>query len=280
MILIQLTDLHCTGHGRPAMRRCETNMLAERALRAVHAFRPRADAIAVTGDLTDSGIAAQYQELAAILRRSTDLPVYVIPGNHDRREVARAELSHLPGVTDDPEFIQYTVEDLAVRLVMLDTVVPGAAHGELCVRRLAWLDAALAAVPDKPTLIGMHHPPFLCGIGHMDKIALRNIPDFTAVIARHRQVQRIICGHHHRPITVPVAQALASTAPGTAHQVELDLLSDKPGLWNLEPASFQVHLWMDQGTGGGAIVSHTGYVENFPGPYPFLIDDSYPGKPH
>ncbi len=280
MILIQLTDLHCTERGKTAMRRCETNMLFERALRAVDAFRPRADAIAITGDLTDNGLAAEYRKLAAILRRGIDLPVYVIPGNHDRREVARAELAHLPGVTDDGEFIQYTVENLPVRLVMLDTVVPGAGHGELCTRRLAWLDAALAAAPDKPTLIGMHHPPFLCGIGHMDKIALRDSAGFAAVIARHRQVRRIICGHHHRPITVPLAQAIASTAPGCAHQVELDLFSDKPGLWKLEPACFEAHLWMDQGGGNGVIVSHIGYVENFPGPYPFVLEDGYPGRPH
>jgi 3',5'-cyclic AMP phosphodiesterase CpdA len=273
MILIQLTDLHCTAHGRPAMRRCETNMLFERALRAVQTLRPRADAIVITGDLADNGLPEQYRELAAILRRSTDLPVYVIPGNHDRREAVRGGLAHLPGVSDDAEFIHYTVETLPVRLVMLDTVVPGAGHGELCARRLAWLEATLAAAPERPTLIAMHHPPFLCGIGHMDKIALRDIPAFTAVIARHRQVRRILCGHLHRSVTVPVAQAVASAAPGVAHQVEFDLFSDRPGLWNLEPPAFAVHLWMDHGTGDGAIVSHVVPVESFPGPYPFLAGD-------
>jgi 3',5'-cyclic AMP phosphodiesterase CpdA len=276
VILIQLTDLHCSPHGRPAMRRCETNMLTERALRSARAFSPKADAMMITGDLTDNGVSAEYRALAEMLKRLADFPVYVIPGNHDRREVLRAELAHLPGVTTDPHFVQYVVDDLPVRLVLLDTVVPGAGHGELCPQRMAWLEATLAAAPDRPTMIGMHHPPFLCGIRHMDQIALKDIPAFTALIARHKQVQRIVCGHHHRPITVPVAQAVASIAPSVAHQVELELHEGGPALWNLEPAAYQVHLWM-AGTG---IVSHTAYVESYPGPYPFLTDPEYPGKPH
>jgi 3',5'-cyclic-AMP phosphodiesterase len=276
VILIQLTDLHCRPVGLPAMRRCETNTLTERALRTVRAFQPKADAVMITGDLTDNGVAGEYQALADMLKRQIDVPVYVIPGNHDRREVLRAELGHLPGVTSDPHFVQYVVDDLPVRLVMLDTAVPGAAHGELCEKRLAWLDATLAAQPDKPTMIGMHHPPFICGIGHMDEIALRDIPGFTALIARHPQVQRIVCGHHHRPVTVPVAQAIASIAPSVAHQVELDLFSQNPGLWNLEPAAFQLHLWIE----GSGIVSHTAYVDTYPGPFPFLTDPEYPGKAH
>jgi 3',5'-cyclic AMP phosphodiesterase CpdA len=258
------------------MRRCETNMLTERALRAARAFTPRANAIVITGDLSDNGGADEYQALSEMLGRLADVPVYVIPGNHDRREIMRAELGHLPGVTADPLFIQYVVDDLPVRLVMLDTVVPGAGHGELCEARMAWLDATLTAAPDRPTMVGMHHPPFLCGIEHMDKIALRDIAGFTALIARHSQVKRIICGHHHRPITVQVAQAVASIAPSVAHQLELDLFSTNPGQWNLEPAAFQVHLWME-GTG---LVSHTAYVESYPGPYPFLLDHDYPGKQH
>jgi 3',5'-cyclic AMP phosphodiesterase CpdA len=272
VILIQLTDLHCRPHGQPAMRICETNMLTERALRAVAAFSPKPDAVLITGDLTDAGTQPEYRTLAEMLGRLIDIPVYVIPGNHDRRELVRAELGHLPGVTADPHFVQYVVDDLPVRLVMLDTVAPGFGHGELCAERMAWLEATLAAVPHKPTLIGMHHPPFLCGMD-MDRIALQDIPGFTALIARHPQVKRIVCGHHHRPITVQVAHAVASIAPSVAHQVELELFGKNGERWNLEPAAFAVHVWLD-GTG---IVSHTQYVESYPGPYPFLADPDYPG---
>lgn len=269
MILAQLTDLHVRPHGMAAMRACETNMLTERALRAVRAFRPKVDAVMITGDLAANGLNTEYRELGAMLRRIIDVPTYVIPGNHDRREALKSELRHLPGVADDPEFVQYSVDHLPVRLVMLDTLVPAAAHGELGPKRLAWLDATLKAAPHKPTIVAMHHPPFLCGIRHMDGIILNDAEAFIAVIARHRQVQRILCGHHHRPITAQVAHAIASIAPSVAHQVELDLFSDNPGRWNLEPAAYQLHAWLEP---PGTIVSHTAYVEQYPGPYPFIAD--------
>ena len=268
MILIQITDLHVRPRGLAAMRTCETNTLTERALRAVRDFRPRPDALLITGDLTNNGLVSEYRNLAEMLARLIDIPVYVIPGNHDDRGNFRAVLGHLPGVTSDPEFVQYTVEDLPVRLVMLDTLIPGQTDGELCPPRMGWLERTLAAQPDKPTIIGMHHPSFRCGIGHLDIIILRDRAGFEAVVAKHRQVQRIICGHHHRAITSNVAQAIASTGPGVAHIVDFELFTDAPGLWTLEPPAFQVHISID----GAGIVSHTALVDRFPGPYPFVSD--------
>ena len=170
-------------------------------------------------------------------------------------------------------FVQYAVDDLPVRLVMLDTVRSGAGYGELCPQRLDWLDRTLAERPNQPTLIGMHHPAFQCGIAHMDGIALREPEAFVAVIARHRQVQRIVCGHHHRPVVAQVAQAIASIAPSVAHQVQHDLSIDGPAAFVMEPSAFDLHLW-DQRSG---FVSHTVLVDSFPGPFPFLLDPDYPG---
>jgi Icc protein len=279
MLLVQLTDLHVRPRGLAAYRVAETNMLTERAFRAVRALGARGarpDAVVISGDLTENGLVAEYQQFAEVLGRTLGhVPVYVVPGNHDRREVLRAELSHLPGIAGCDRFIQFAVEDHALRLVMLDTVVPGAGHGILCADRLAWLDATLADAPERPTVIVMHHPPIICGIRHMDAINLHDAEAFAAVIARHRQVRRIVCGHHHRPITGQVAHAIVSVAPSVAHQVELDLNVDDPGAWNLEPPAFHIHLTADD----GGLVTHTAYVESFPGPFPFMTDADYPGKP-
>ncbi|MBN8930303.1 MAG: metallophosphoesterase, partial [Rhodospirillales bacterium] len=171
MLICQLTDLHVRPVGQAANRVSETNALTLRAFRAVAALDPAPDVVLITGDLTECGLAAEYANLAAMLRQTLRMPVYVVPGNHDRREVLRAELAHLPGVSEDPDYVQYAVSCGPVRLVMLDTVVPGAGHGALRPDQLDWLDRTLAAAPDRPTLIGMHHPPFTCGIAHMDRIA-------------------------------------------------------------------------------------------------------------
>jgi 3',5'-cyclic AMP phosphodiesterase CpdA len=268
MILLHLSDLHMRPRGMAAMRSCETNMLAERALRAVRDFRPRADALIISGDLVNNGLAEEYRNFAEVLGRLIESPVYVIPGNHDDRATMRAELAHLPGVTSDPEFIHYTVEDLPVRLVMLDTHIPGQTDGELCPRRLAWLEAALAAAPERPTVVVMHHPSFACGIRHMDRISLREPAAFNALIARHKQVRLVLTGHHHRQITTRIGSATAIIAPGVAHIVELDLFSENPAQWKLEPACFLAHCWIE----GQGVVTHTGFVESWPGPFPFIAD--------
>ena len=263
MLIAQLTDLHLRPRGRAANRVVETNMLAERAFRAVMTRPPLPDVVLLTGDLADQGLAEEYATLADLIARALPLPVFTIPGNHDDREVM---LARLPGTRQEDGFVQYAINDFPVRLVMLDTLVPGEAHGALCARRLAWLDRTLAAAPDKPTLIAMHHPPFLCGIGHMDRLALRERAEFAAVLARHGQVQRILCGHDHRPVTARVGAAIASIAPSVAHQVELDLRPDARSAFVLEPPAYQLHHWSAE----HGFVTHTAFVELYPGPFPFL----------
>jgi 3',5'-cyclic-AMP phosphodiesterase len=273
MLICQMTDLHVRTKGFAANRVSETNMLTEQACRVVAGLRPLPDVVIITGDLTESGLDGEYANLSAILARTLSMPVYVIPGNHDRRENLRAGLAHLPGVTLDPQFVQYAIEDHPVRLVMLDTLVPGAGHGALSSAQLQWLDRTLAAQPDKPTLVGLHHPPFVTGIPHMDRIALRDQDGFRSVIARHRQVGRIVCGHHHRPVVGQCAHAIASISPSVAHQVELTFDPADTGAFIFEPPAFQLHLF--QQTNG--FVSHTVYTDHYLGPFPFVSDTDYPG---
>jgi Icc protein len=274
MLICQLTDLHVCAVGSSANRVSETNMFAARAFRAVAAMRPVPDVVLITGDLTENGMPAEYANLKTLIHQYLTMPVYVIPGNHDRRDNFRDALAHLPCVTTDPVYVQYAVDEYPVRLVMLDTVVFGFGYGELRPEQLTWLDRTLAEVPDKPTLIGMHHPPFGCGIAHMDRIALRAPEAFAEVVARHPQVRRIICGHHHRPIFAPLGQAIVSIAPSVAHQVELNFDTTDNGAFNFEPPAFHLHRW----SAADGIVTHMAYVETFPGPYPFVGSPDYPGR--
>jgi 3',5'-cyclic AMP phosphodiesterase CpdA len=273
MLICQLTDLHVRPRGLAANRVSETNMLTERACRVAAAFTPKPDVVIITGDLTECGLEAEYANFSAIIARTLTMPVYVIPGNHDRRENLRSGLAHLPGVTSDPQFVQYVVEDQPVRLVMLDTLVPGASHGALSAAQLDWLDQTLAAQPSKPTLVGMHHPPFVTGLPHMDKIALLNQDAFRTVIGRHRQVERIVCGHHHRPIIGQCAHAIVSISPSVAHQVELTFDPADSGAFNFEPPAFHLHTWLCS----NGFVSHTIFTDSYPGPFPFLTESDYPG---
>ncbi len=265
MLICQVTDLHVCPPGRLAYGAIDTNAMTERALAAVAALDPAPEAVLVTGDLVEGGLETEYAQFLSLIRRHLTVPVYVIPGNHDSRESLRRVLGDLPGLGSQPGFIQDVVEDLPVRLVMLDTLTPGHNHGELCAERLDFLERSLAAAPERPTMIAMHHPPFGSGIGFMDRDNLRDARAFTSIIRRHRQVERIICGHVHRTVTAAVANVPTLIAPSACHHMALSLAPDAPGAFVLEPPAFAVHCWSE----ADGIVSHIAYVGPCPGPFPF-----------
>jgi len=264
MLIAQLSDMHLRPEGQLLYDRIDTARYLERAVAHVLKLDPRPDVAIMTGDLVEAGKPEEYARLRRLIA-PLPMPVYVIPGNHDRRETMKQALRGFPGIGDDPEFIHYTVDDLPVRLVMLDSVVPGASHGELCAARLGFLDRALAAAPDKPTIVVLHHAPIACGIAMMDEINLRTADTFAAIIARHPQVERVLCGHHHRPIVARWAGTVVQIAPSVAHQVTLDLTPGAEGSLIMEPPAYLLHRW----TPASGLVSHQAYVGTFAGPYPF-----------
>ena len=150
----------------------------------------------------------------------------------------------------------------------MDTLIPGEGGGELCTERLEWLDRTLAQKPDAPTLVLMHHPPFITGIGHMDKIGLKGADGFAAVVERHRHVELILCGHLHRTIHAQVGGRPAMTCPSPAHQVALDIDPEAPSCFTMEPPGFMLHWW-----NGRRLVTHTAVIGNYDGPHPFFDAD-------
>ncbi len=270
-LLVQLTDLHIREPGRLAYRRVDTSRYFKDVVASVLALRQRADAVVISGDLTDFGRADEYASLAAKLAPFDDagIPVYLMPGNHDdRAEMRRSFPSHR--YLDDAgvaPFVQFAVDVGPMRLLALDTVVPMQSAGSLDAARLAWLESELGASGDRPVVIAMHHPPFQTLIGHMDKIGLlAGGPELEAVVRRHPNVERVICGHLHRAIDVRFGGTIASTAPGPAHQVCLDLDPDAVSAWTLEPPSFRVHAW---NPAERRLVTHLAASGTFEGPYPF-----------
>ncbi|MBP2303591.1 phosphodiesterase [Azospirillum picis] len=267
MIIVQITDTHIKPPGRLAYDRVDSAPFLERAVAAIRALSPRPDLVLATGDLVDAGHPEEYERLLDLLR-PLGLPLFAVPGNHDERGGLRLAFPGMAARVGVGPFFQYTVEDWPVRLIAVDTVLPGSGAGEVCAERLGWLDDRLSEQPDRPTIVFQHHPPFATGIGHMDRIGLSGAVDQAAVIRRHPQVERVLCGHLHRPIQVRWAGTIASTAPSTAHQVALDLRDDAPPAFVMEPPGYQIHMWSPE-TG---IVSHTAVIGDFDGPYPFFKD--------
>ncbi|MEJ1168335.1 phosphodiesterase [Variovorax sp. CCNWLW235] len=267
--LAQLTDLHIREPGRLAYGRIDTAPYLERAVQSVLRLPQLPDAVVITGDLSDFGRAAEYEHLARLLGPLT-MPVYLMPGNHDDRDQLRRSFpghGYLAAGVGSAGFVQYSVRVGALRLLTLDTCVPGESHGALCNERLAWLEQQLDACRGEPVVIAMHHPPFQTLIGHMDEIGLlQGAEALEALVARHPNVERVICGHLHRAIDARFGGTIASISPAPAHQVCLDLAPDAASAWTLEPPGFRVHAWSARSR---RLVTHLAASGTFEGPFPF-----------
>lgn len=265
-LLVQLSDTHIRLPGQLAYGKVDTSAHLARAVAAVLRLPQRADAVVVTGDLTDFGRPAEYAQLRALLAPLT-CPVYLMPGNHDDpAEMRRSFREHAYLAQGSEAHIDFAVDLGGLRLVALDTSVPKAPYGELDDGQLAWLEATLARDSGTPTILALHHPPYATRIGHMDDIGLVHGAEALArIVAAHPQVERVISGHLHRSIQARWGGTVAMTAPSTAHQVALDLAPRAASAFTMEPPGFLVHAW----TGTGPVVSHLAFVGEFDGPHPF-----------
>ena len=269
MLIAQITDLHMRRDETPLSGRVVTRPYTTAAVDAVNAWAP--DAVLVTGDLTDLGSEVEYQLVRAELDR-IDAPFFVLPGNHDNREVMRAAFSdhaYLPRTGS----LDWVIDDGPVRLIGLDTVVPREGHGMLADETLVWLDGVLAG-DTRPTIVALHHPPFPTGMPGMDRIMCLNGADLEPILARHPHVERLVAGHHHRPVQIVWGGTLCLIAPSVAHQVALDFAERPMAEWVLEPPAMMLHRW----TAETGVISHTAYIGDYGGPQPFGHDPDYPPR--
>jgi len=274
MIIAQITDFHARPPGVTAYGGIDTNGMLWQAVATIAKLDPRPDCVLATGDLTDCGLPDEYEIVAEALA-ALPMPSFMIPGNHDRRDVMRACLgARHPYLRQDAHYLHYVLDDFPVRLIGLDTVVPGQHGGEMCAEREAWLERTLAKEPVKPTLVFMHHPPFATGVSAMDPMMCRTSPTFASLIARHPEIERIVTGHYHRPIVVRWAGTLGFVAPSTAHQVALDMREGEPTRLVMEPPGIALHVYRAS-TG---IVSHVVPIGDFGPIRDFELAAEYPGR--
>jgi len=262
MIIAQISDTHVRPPGQLAYGRVDTATLLARAVDRILAMSPRPDVVLATGDLVDAGQAEEYRHLRALLA-PLPMPVYLIAGNHDERGALAREFGDHAYLPRDGRFLHYVLEEYPLRLIGLDTLIPGEVRGAMCEERCAWLAERLAEAPQRPTMLFMHHAPFVTGIEQMDHYGLDGIERMGAVVSRHAQVERIVCGHLHRPIQVRWCGTVVMTAPSTAHQVMLNLEPGAPLAFAMEPPAFLLHVWRE----GLGLVTHTSYVGDFDGPF-------------
>lgn len=218
--LLHLSDTHLLAANRALAGRFDTAANLARTLEAVESTGVRPDAIVFTGDLTDLGEPEAYaalREAVEPVASRLGAPVVWVAGNHDERPALRSGLLDL-APTEDPVTGVWDLDGL--RVIALDTTVPGWHHGDLDAAQLAWLAEVLADPAPLGTLLAMHHPPLPSHIPLFDILELRDQGRLAGVIAG-TDVRGILAGHLHYSTSGTFAGVPVSVAAATCYTMNL-----------------------------------------------------------
>ncbi len=218
--IVHVSDTHLLAGNVALGGRYDTAANLRRTLESVERLGIRADAIVFTGDLTDLGEPAAYAALREAVEPVAERmgsPVIWVAGNHDERPALRRDLLDL----EPSEEAVTGVWDLGgLRLVALDTTVPGWHHGDLDDAQLRWLQGVLATPAPLGTILAMHHPPLPTHIPLFDILELREQERLASVLAG-TDVRAILGGHLHHSTSGTFAGIPVSVAAATCYTMNL-----------------------------------------------------------
>lgn len=215
MIIAQISDTHLDGGERALAR-------TRRVMR--HLRGCKVDVILVSGDLADHGEIHEYEQVKAELK--ADVPVLMLPGNHDRRSSYRKVLLDEAG--DAPINQLHRVG--GVLFALCDSSIPGRHEGLLAPETLAWLREVLATA-DAPVLIGLHHHPIPLHNPLVDGIGLLNAGELAAIVEQSPQVVATLCGHAHAAAAGTFGGRPVLAAPGVVSTTRLPWTTDEELTW-------------------------------------------------
>lgn len=264
MLIAHLSDLHVRPKGVLYQGLVDSNAMFEAAIAHLNNLSPRPDVIIMSGDLVDEASIDEYRHARELLSAIRE-PLLMIPGNHDARDAMRQSFpdhEYLPA-SGPLHFVANAYGP--VRIIGFDITVPGLHHGDMDDAAVAWLDAALAREPQRPTIIMMHQHPLDSGIPYIDKYNCRRGERLAEIVSRYPAVERVLCGHIHRHMQVRFGGSMLCTAPSTTTAIALRLDPDAAPASHVEPPAMLLHHWTES-TG---LITHFVPIGDFRGPLPF-----------
>jgi Icc protein len=240
MIIAQISDTHILAR---SSEQAEGQRRAENLRCCVADInRQRPDVVVHTGDMVQHGLPQEYEYLREILA-PLEAPLYVIPGNRDKRDALRAAFGDHTYLPEDGDFLHYTIETHPLRLVALDSTAAGERKGVYCQQRHAWLNGVLGRAADKPTVLLIHHPPFDIDDHYIGGYRRpREAKDLATVVSQHPQVLRLLCGHVH----CPTERSWAGTQATTMASVAVDVRKGIDETQAKGRPIYQLHSMSDQ----------------------------------
>ncbi|NYJ19439.1 phosphodiesterase [Glaciibacter psychrotolerans] len=219
-VIVHLSDTHLLSRHRPLYGTIDTDRLVSRVLEQVERSGLRPDAIVVTGDIADRGEADAYRRIRDLVEataKQLGSQLIWVMGNHDARGAFRTELLREPA---SAEPVDRVVDIRGLRIVSLDTSVPGYHHGELGETQLDWLAGVLRVPAPHGTLLALHHPPIPTPLSLMSILELQK-QERLAEVVRGSDIRAILGGHLHYATTGLFAGIPVSVAAATCYTMDV-----------------------------------------------------------
>ena len=197
--LIQLSDLHLVSPGKLTSKVLDTNAILEETINEILSKKDyfgQIDGLVVTGDISDDGSMESY--LSAYQKLSKlNVPILVIPGNHDLRDPMRKVFHENVQFSKNSSQFDWVFKFDETLIIGLDTLVEGENFGFLEEKSLDFLSHQLSNNSGSDLVLLIHHPPIKTGIYFMDQIGLTNTSDLSECLKATDRPIKILCGHVH-----------------------------------------------------------------------------------
>ncbi|MEE2031341.1 phosphodiesterase [Rhodococcus chondri] len=220
--LLHISDTHLVGGDELLYGTVDSDAHIRQVVEDVRASGVRPDAVIFTGDLADRGQADAYIKLRAIVEPiAQELGSQLIwaMGNHDDRGAFR---EHLLDQAPDAAPVDHVYDVNGLRIITLDSSVPGFHHGEIAPEQLDWLAAELQVPAPFGTVLALHHPPVPCVFDLAVLVELRDQRGLADVL-RGSDVRAVLAGHLHYSTTATFAGIPVSVASSTCYTQDLNV---------------------------------------------------------
>ncbi|MET1051110.1 MAG: phosphodiesterase [Mycetocola sp.] len=218
--ILHISDTHLLAGGNKLYGSVDSETHLRQVFTELEASGGRPEAIVFTGDLADRGEPEAYERIRRIVdpvaSRLGSRVIWVM-GNHDNREAFREGLLNEVG-TQRPVDRVYDVNGL--RIITLDTTVPGHHHGEVTSDQLDWLAEELSVPAPDGTILALHHPPVPSMLDLAATVELRDQASLAEVL-EGTDVRSILAGHLHYSSTAMFAGIPVSVASATCYTQDL-----------------------------------------------------------
>jgi Icc protein len=218
--IVHISDTHFLSGSRPLYGSVDTDATLARVFAQLERSGVRPEAIVITGDLADLGETDAYARLRELVEPAAErlgAQIIWVMGNHDERAPFARELL---GEASDGDPLDRVYDLNGLRVIALDSTVPGFHHGELSDEQLDWLRGVLSTPAADGTILALHHPPIPSPVELMAILELHDQPRLADVL-RGSDVRAILAGHLHYSTHGTFAGIPVSVASATCYTIDV-----------------------------------------------------------